>query len=225
VVLREPFELDPAAVPAEADLLVIGNPTNPTGVLHPTDAIEALLRPGRLVVVDEAFLDAVPGEPATLTGVRNSGLLVIRSLTKHWGIPGIRAGYLLADAPVVARLRRGQVPWSVASTAAAAMIACSTDEAATESRRRAEQIAAWRLHLEESLSTMGIHHIPSQASFVLAQVGEGVHGALRTAGIAVRRADTFPGLDPSWVRIAVRPPERTRSLLDALSAPRRHALG
>ncbi len=225
VVLPEPFELDPGAVPDDADLVVIGNPTNPTGVLHPADAITALLRPGRLVVVDEAFMDAVPGEPATLTGHRAPGLLVIRSLTKHWGIPGVRAGYLLADAGLVHELRTGQVPWSVASTASAAMIACSTDKAATESRRRAEQIVAWRHDLEESLSTTGIPYIPSHASFVLAQVGLGVHAALRDAGVAVRRADTFPGLDASWVRIAVRPPERNRSLLDALSALGRDALG
>ena len=225
VVLPEPFELDPGAVPDDADLVVIGNPTNPTGVLHPAPAITTLLRPGRLVVVDEAFMDAVPGEPATLTGHRDPGLLVIRSLTKHWGIPGVRAGYLVADPPVVRALRDGQVPWSVASTASAAMIACSTDEAAAESGRRAEQITAWRRDLEQSLSTMGIHHIPSQASFVLAQVGVGVHAALRDVGVAVRRADTFPGLDASWVRIAVRPPERNRSLLDALSALGRDALG
>jgi histidinol-phosphate/aromatic aminotransferase/cobyric acid decarboxylase-like protein len=225
VVLAEPFELDAGAVPDDADLVFIGNPTNPTGVLHPADAITALLRPGRLLVVDEAFMDAVPGEPATLTGHREPGLLVIRSLTKHWGIPGVRAGYLLADPALVGELRDGQVPWSVASTASAAMVACSTDAAIVESRRRADQIADWRRELEESLSTMGIHHIPSQASFVLAQVGVGAHAALRDAGVAVRRADTFPGLDASWVRIAVRPPERNRSLLDALSARCRHALG
>jgi histidinol-phosphate/aromatic aminotransferase/cobyric acid decarboxylase-like protein len=225
VVLPGPFELDPDAVPDDADLVVVGNPTNPTGVLHPASSITALLRPGRLVVVDEAFMDTVPGEPATLTGRRDPGLLVVRSLTKHWGIPGVRAGYVLADTTVAADLRRGQVPWSVASTAAAAMIACSTHEAAAESVRRAEQIVTWRRHLEESLSTMGIRHIPSQASFVLAEVGDGVHEALRNAGIAVRRADTFPGLGPTWVRIAVRPPARTRSLLDALSALPRDALG
>ncbi len=225
VVLPEPFVLDPNAVPDDADLVVIGNPTNPTGVLHRRATIKALLRPGRLVVVDEAFMDAVPGESETLAGHRHPGLLVIRSLTKHWGIPGVRAGYLLAGPATVAGLRAGQVPWSVASTAAAAMLACATDRASAESARRAEEIASWRLHLEETLSTMGIHHIPSRASFVLARVGKGVHGALREAGIAVRRADTFPGLDDSWVRIAVRPPERTTALTDALLAVRSDALG
>jgi histidinol-phosphate/aromatic aminotransferase/cobyric acid decarboxylase-like protein len=51
---------------------------------------------------------------------------------------------------------------------------------------------------------------------VLAEVGLGVHGALRERGIAVRRADTFPGLGPDWVRIAARPPQLTDTLLEAL---------
>jgi histidinol-phosphate/aromatic aminotransferase/cobyric acid decarboxylase-like protein len=225
VVLPSPFVLDPALVPDDADLVVVGNPTNPTGVLHPRDTLRALLRDDRLVVVDEAFMDAVPGEPETLLGARHAGLLVVRSLTKHWGIPGVRAGYAVGAPDVVDRLRAGQVPWSVSSTAAAAMVACSTDDARTEAERRAGEIESWRHHLEESLSRMGIPHIGSRASFVLAEVGPGVHAALRQAGVAVRRADTFPGLGPSWVRIAVRPPTRTRSLLDALSVARADALG
>ena len=60
------FALDPDAVPEDADLVLLGNPTNPTGVLHPADLVRALMRPGRLVVVDEAFMDTVPGEPETL---------------------------------------------------------------------------------------------------------------------------------------------------------------
>ncbi|GAA4822614.1 Rv2231c family pyridoxal phosphate-dependent protein CobC [Nocardioides caeni] len=218
VVLPEPFTLDPAAVPDDADLVVIGNPTNPTGVLHPADEIRALLRPGRVVVVDEAFMDCVPGEVESLAGSRAPGLLVIRSLTKHWGIPGVRAGYVVGDAVVVAGLALNQTPWSVGATAAAAVVACTTPEAAGEARRRAEEIRDWRDHLEKGLTDLGIPHLSATASFVLARVGEGVHDALRAAGIAVRRADTFPGLDGSWVRVAVRPPATTDLLLDALAA-------
>jgi len=220
VVLDEPFTLDPARVPRDADLVVVGNPTNPTGVLHPAAAIRALLRPGRLVVVDEAFMDCVPGETESLATADEPGLVVIRSLTKHWGIPGIRAGYLLGDAAVVHDLARRQTPWSVGTSAAAAVVACLSDEAAEESRRRAEQIADRRKHLEHGLASLGVHHLPSAASFVLARPGRGVHERLRDAGIAVRRADTFPGLDDAWVRIAVRPPEVSDRLLTALAAAR-----
>jgi histidinol-phosphate/aromatic aminotransferase/cobyric acid decarboxylase-like protein len=216
-VLPAPFGLHPHLVPDDADLVVVGNPTNPTGVLHPAATIRALLRPGRLVVVDEAFMDTVPGEPESLAGDTDPGLLVIRSLTKHWGIPGVRAGYLLGDPELVAELRRCQVPWSVSTTSAAAMVACATTEARAEAERRAHEIVGWRVILEKCLADLGIEHVPSSASFVLAKVGDGVHERLREAGIAVRRADTFPGLGPEWVRIAVRDPATTDMLRDALS--------
>lgn len=218
VVLPEPFLLDPARVPDDADLVVVGNPTNPTGVLHPSAVIRELVRPGRLVVVDEAFMDAVPGERESLVGSAEPGLLVIRSLTKHWGIPGVRAGYLVGEPDVVAGLRRGQVPWSVSTTAAAAMVACSTPQALAEAERRAHEIVAWRETLEKGLADLGIEHVPSSASFVLARVGPGVRARLREVGVAVRRADTFPGLGPDRVRIAVRPAATTARLLVELSA-------
>ena len=221
VVLPEPFLLDPALVPDDADLVMVGNPTNPTGVLHPAATIRRLLRPGRLVVVDEAFMDCVPGEPESLARDGVEGLVVIRSLTKHWSIPGIRAGYLLGPADVVADLGRGQAPWSVSGPAAAAVEACLTAEAADESRRRAEEVVDWRKVLTAGLAELGVAHLESAASFVLARVGSGVHARLRDAGVAVRRADTFPGLDDSWVRIAVRPPETTERFLEAL---RNHGL-
>lgn len=221
VVLPPPFELDPGLVeelvPEDADLVIIGNPTNPTGVLHPAEVLRSLRRPGRVVVVDEAFMDCDPDETESLAGDRCPGLVVIRSLTKHWGIPGIRAGYLVGDAMVVAGLALNQTPWSVGTTAAAAVIACTSPEAAVEARRRAIEIRDWREHLEKGLADLGVDHLPSAASFVLAQVGAGVRERLRADGIAVRRADSFPGLDDTWVRIAVRPRELTDQLLAALS--------
>jgi histidinol-phosphate/aromatic aminotransferase/cobyric acid decarboxylase-like protein len=217
VVLDEPFTLTPDAVPDRTDLVILGNPTNPTGALHSAETIRGLLRPGRLVVVDEAFMDCVPGETESLTGERAEGLVVIRSLTKHWGIPGVRAGYLLGGPGTVDALAHGQVPWSVGTTAAAAITACTSPEAVAEADRRAREIAGWRAHLTAGLTDLGIDHLPSQASFVLARPGVGVRERLRELGIAVRRADTFPGLDASWVRIAVRTPERSDRLLAALA--------
>jgi len=215
------FALHPDAVPEDADLVVVGNPTNPTGVLHPVSVLRALLRPGRVVLVDEAFLDAVPGEPESLAGSRLPGLLVSRSLTKHWSIPGVRAGYLLGDPALIAAAARLQIPWSVSAPALAAMRSCSDDRAVSESELRAKQLASWRTGLGAALTARGVPFVSGIAPYVLARVGYGVHAALREHGIAVRRADTFPGLDDSWVRIAVRPPELTDQLLSALDRVRR----
>ena len=210
------FALDPAAVPDDADLVLIGNPTNPTGVLHPADLIRSLRRSRRLVVVDEAFMDAVPGEAESLVRERLDGVLVIRSLTKHWSIPGIRAGFVAGDPLAVGRLAGLQTPWSVSSPAIAAILACTAEAATAEARERAATLGRWRDHLQSGLRGRGIEHVPSSAPYVLARLGAGAHAELRARGIAVRRADTFPGLDDAWVRIAVRPPTRTADLLTAL---------
>ena len=210
------FRLDPEAIPDEADLVVVGNPTNPTSVLHPVTDLRRLLRPGRVVVVDEAFMDAVPGERASLTGVPMPGLVVLRSLTKLWGLPGIRAGYVVGDGEVVAELRRQQPPWSVSTPALAVLVATAGDEAVAEAERRARLITTQRAILVDGLTELGVPVTgPAAGSFVLARPGAGTHARLRAAGFAVRRADTFPGLDDSWVRIAVRRPTTTRSLLAA----------
>ena len=215
VLCRPDFTLDAAGVPDEADLVVIGNPTNPTGVLHPAALVRSLHRPGRLVVVDEAFMDAVPGEVESLVRDRTEGVLVVRSLTKHWSIPGIRAGYVAGDPDVVGGLERLQTPWSVAGPAVAAIVACTDARAAGEALERALAIGRWRDHLVAGLTERGIEHVPSSAPFVLARLG-GLRQPLRDSGIAVRRCDTFPGLDAVWGRVAVRPEATTDRLLTAL---------
>jgi len=213
VVLGEPFTLDPALVPDDADLVVVGNPTNPTSVLHPAATLRALARPGRVLVVDEAFMDAVPGEPESLAGARGvPGLLVVRSLTKTWGLAGLRVGYVLGDPALLARLRAVQPPWAVSTPAAAAAIACSAPAAVAEAAAWARSVAADRDQLLAAVSAgaPGVVAVPApRAPFVLLRLPHGADGAtarraLRDAGWAVRRGDTFPGLGPAWLRVAVR---------------------
>ena len=211
------FALDPARVPDDADLVVVGNPTNPTSVLHPESILRALARPGRILVVDEAFMDSVPAEQHSLASARIPGVVVVRSLTKLWSIPGVRAGYVLAEPTVIAELRAQQSPWSVSTTAAAAMVACSGEDAVAEAAARATRLIQHRSVLVDGLTELGVEIVADPAGpFVLARVGDGVHARLRSAGYAVRRADTFPGLDATWVRIAVRRPDTTRKLLAVL---------
>ncbi len=213
--LEHGFRLDPAAVPADADLVIIGNPTNPTGVRHRAADLCSLTREGRLVVVDEAFLD---DDVESLAAVRHPGLVILRSLTKLWSIPGIRAGYLLAEPHVVRDLRLLQTPWSVSAPAIAALIACSTETAVAEGHERAAELDRRRAHLADGLSALGIDTVPSTAPFVLARTGRGSREVLRQAGYAVRRADTFPGLDDTWIRISARDTAVTDRFLDVLAS-------
>lgn len=215
-----------AAVPEGADLVVVGNPTNPTGTLHPREEVASLLRPGRVVLVDEAFMDAVPGEGQSWAGERREGLVVVRSLTKTWAVPGVRGGYLLGDPGAVEVLRRLRPPWSFSTAAGATVAVVTSERGRAEQRRRASELQGWRAGLEAALTRLGVEHVPSAAPFVLARPGTGVHESLRSGGVAVRRCDTFPGLGPDWVRIAARPPSVLGALVEVLgrgqstSAPR-----
>ena len=212
LVLAPPFVLDPEAVPEDADLVVLGNPTNPTSVLHPATSLATLARPGRTLVVDEAFADCVPGETGSLAGRQDlPGLIVIRSLTKTWGLAGLRIGYLLADSSTVARLRAVQPWWPVSTPALAAAEACVSPRAVRETEAWANSLAENRAHLQALLEQIpGVDVVPkARASFLLVRVADGltVRAALRARGFAVRRGDTFPGLGPDWLRIAVRDKE------------------
>ncbi|MGW7347224.1 Rv2231c family pyridoxal phosphate-dependent protein CobC [Streptomyces sp. NPDC054854] len=227
VVLRaaDGFRLDPSAVPEDADLVVIGNPTNPTSVLHPAAALAALARPGRILVVDEAFMDAVPGEREALAGRLDvPGLVVLRSLTKTWGLAGLRIGYVLAEPEVIAKLAAAQPLWPVSTPALVAAEACLEPSALAEAEAAAGRIAVDRAHLLAGLAEFDEVAVMGEAEgpFVLIRV-EGameVRTRLRALGFAVRRGDTFPGLDGSWLRLAVRDRATTGRLLQALD----HAL-
>jgi len=215
------FRLTGAAVPPEADLVIIGNPTNPTSVLHRARDLAALARPGRVVVIDEAFMDAVPGEGESLAGVPGMpGLLVIRSLTKTWGLAGLRVGYVLGPAWLLQRLREAQPLWAVSSPALAAACACSSPRAVAEAAAAARQAQQHRAHLTRLLRAIPGVVLPGapQAPFVLIRVPDGtrVRSELRRRGFAVRRGDTFPGLGPDWLRIAVRGPATSESFSRSL---------
>jgi histidinol-phosphate aminotransferase len=227
VLLREEdgFRLAPGAVPSSADLVVVGNPTNPTSVLHPAGALAALARPGRTLVVDEAFMDAVPGEPESLAGRVTSlpgRVLVLRSLTKTWGLAGLRIGYVLSDPRTVAELARRQPLWPVSTPALVAAEACSAPEALAEAEAAAVRCAADRAHLLARLGAFGSLRVvgPAAGPFVLLRHprASAVRERLRERGFALRRGDTFPGLGPQWLRAAVRDHATTDRLAAALSA-------
>lgn len=202
------FAFDPRAISEDVDLVMIGNPTNPTSVLHSFAALAALGRPGRVVCVDEAFLDTVPGEPHSLTTSPPRGYVVVRSLTKVWGIAGLRAGYVIGDPDILRRMRAVQPPWSVNALALAATVACCAPIAVDEAEAQARSDRAGLTHLIDVLSTMPGIDIParSAAPFALVHVEDGERRRLmlRDRGWAIRGCASFPGLGPDWWRITAR---------------------
>ncbi|MFP5362270.1 MAG: bifunctional adenosylcobinamide kinase/adenosylcobinamide-phosphate guanylyltransferase [Thermoleophilia bacterium] len=221
-VLRRPeddFVLDPAAVPQTADLVVVGNPASPSGTLDPPEVVLALRRPGRVVVVDEAFMDLVPGEAASLVRDAPDDVIVVRSMTKSLAVPGLRAGYAVAAAPLADRLRAVRPPWSCNALALAAMLAMARrPEALGAAALRAQE---QRGDLEQRLARIpGLRTWPAAANFVLVRVEDGaaVTARLRAAAIAVRPAGSFPGLTADDLRITAREPRDNERLAGALAA-------
>jgi histidinol-phosphate aminotransferase len=214
------YRLDPARVPADADLVVLGNPTNPTSVLHPAATLTALAHPGRVLVVDEAFADTVPGEPESLAARADlPGVLVVRSLTKTWGLAGLRVGYALGPPELVTAMAAQQPHWPVSTPALAALTACTTPAARTEADAAAVALVDHRRALIDALPP-GVDVVAEpRSSFVLLRVPDGgrVREALRERGWAVRRGDTFPGLSSDHVRVAVRDPGTSRAFAAALA--------
>lgn len=220
VVLPPPYRLESADVPASADLVVVGNPTNPTSILHPRDAILSLRGRDRMLVVDEAFADAIPGEAESVASESVADVLVLRSLTKTWALAGLRCGYALGHPDVLARLAHGRAHWPLGSLQIEAITACSEPDAVAFAQQRARHISAEREAMTSRLRALGVEVQGSaQAPFLLLAVPDAdvVRIRLRELGVAVRRCDTFPGLDPNHLRVAVRGPEHVDVLVDALT--------
>ncbi|WP_099040974.1 Rv2231c family pyridoxal phosphate-dependent protein CobC [Mycobacterium neglectum] len=206
VVLPPPYHLSDGAVPDDADLVVVGNPTNPTSVLHPREQITALRRPGRIVVVDEAFADAIPGEAESLAAEALPDVVVLRSLTKTWALAGLRVGYALGPAELLDRMTARRPHWPLGTLQLEAIAACSAAEAVAEAERGAQRLRLLRAEMADGLTSIGVDVVDGCAPFVLFAVedAELMRKHLDGKGIALRRCDTFVGLEGQFLRAAVR---------------------
>ncbi len=220
----EPFD------PEGADLVWICNPNNPTGRLWPSpDVLAAWIRvhPRTVFAIDEAFLPLTPGNGAS--GGRSMipevdrlpNLVVLRSLTKFYALPGLRLGYAVAPRDWADRLRAEAVPWSVNALAQAAGLAAL--EAGDYQGRTGDWLASEVPAFAARLAEVSGRFCPlrSEASFVLARL-RGLTAAeaavrLGERGIVVRDASNFVGLDGHYVRVAARTAEDNARLLKALA--------
>nr|WP_267255325.1 aminotransferase class I/II-fold pyridoxal phosphate-dependent enzyme [Catenulispora pinisilvae] len=147
-----------------------------------------------------------------------AGVVVIRSLTKTWGLAGLRAGYVLGPAPLISALRNAQPLWSVSSLALIAARAVCEPYALAEAEALAKQGDQDREYLLARLGELPDVTVPapSRAPFVLVRTPNAaeLRTRLRAEGIAVRRGDTFPGLGADWLRVAVRDRTATDLLVD-----------
>ena len=203
---------------ASGDLLMLGNPNNPTGSARSREEILALheqaVHSGAALAVDEAFIDFCP-EHSVRSAV-TEGLTVVGSLTKTLCIPGVRLGYVCAAPEVIARMERRALPWSLNMLAAA--ICAQLPAHLEDIRRDAERNARRRERLAAILQAHGAHVEPSQANFLLVDFGRDMSEAadrLRKRHILVRTCASF-GLGKNVLRLAVRTDAENDALVDAL---------
>lgn len=212
------------------DAVFLCNPNNPTGRLFSCSDLVTLLgaaeKAGAFVIVDEAFMDFVPGrENVSLMPLACSrpGLVVLYSMTKFFGIPGLRLGAAVAEPGLIGRLKKMKDPWSVNTLAVAAGEAALRDRAhmaATLKTVREE-----REYLFAALSEIpGLTPFPSEANFLLADIsGTGMEShqlveKMAAMGILIRNCANFYGLDTRFVRVAVRTRAENESLVRALKS-------
>lgn len=220
VPLNETFDLDAHAfLETDAALVVLCTPNNPTGNALSREALEALLGadPKRPVVIDEAYAEF--GNQDWLARVREfPNLLVARTLSKAYGLAGLRVGYLAAHPRWSRMIERAWLPYNVnALSQALAQAALSDREFVSDT---VTLVSEERPRWSAALAERGFRVWPSQANFLLAQVPQGVDRdalvqQLADAGVELRVPDAHPRLWAS-VRVTVGPPEDREALLEAL---------
>jgi threonine-phosphate decarboxylase len=210
-----------------AELVFLANPASPSGALLAPERLlpwlEAWKDSGVFVFLDEAFIDFVE-EASLKTSLRRfPRLLILRSFTKFFAIPGLRLGYLLAAPELIARLAAQQEPWSVNTLAQAVGRACLQDR--DYMTRTRALVAEERRHLFQGLEAQpGIRPFPGEANYLLAKLTRAGWTARRLReqllcrGLIIRDASNFTGLDERYFRVAVRRREDNDRLLTALAA-------
>ncbi|MGC4070244.1 MAG: aminotransferase class I/II-fold pyridoxal phosphate-dependent enzyme [Polyangiaceae bacterium] len=224
------FALDWSALAArlsQPSVVLLGHPNNPSGTLLDVEAFESLRRahPETLFVVDEAYADFCPGF-RSVWNPRARNLVVLRSLTKSWSIPGLRLGHALASTAIATALREQQSPWSVGVLAQ--RVGARIFEDTEFLSRMREQLPALKQQLLDGLARLpSCRVVDTAANWVLLQLTEpkllarDVARAAQAHDVWLRCLDDFPNLDGEWLRIALRDASQTERLLDVLG----HILG
>src|SRR5215471_1299314 len=213
-----------AAWGKDGGIAFLTTPNSITGQLIPRAEIEKIARIAllerRFVVIDEAFIDFVEGESVKQLVRYNPYLIILRSLTKYYALPGLRLGYLLAHSRRVAQFAAYLEPWSVNGPAKKVALACLADRSfglKTERWLRRE-----RNFLTQALIGLkSFQPYPSSANFLLVRIANNASAVelrsfLLNQKILIRAFNSFAGVAADHFRIAVRRRKDNRRLLEAL---------
>ena len=219
------FTLDQPLDPQAADLVFLAHPASPSGALLAPDLLLELAArleaAGSHLLLDEAFIDFVEEASFKTRLAQFPRVLILRSFTKFFAIPGMRLGYLLGAAALIDRLAAVQEPWSVNTLAQAMGRACLRD--ADYMDRSRALVRREREYLMEGLKALpGLQPFPSAVNYLLVKLtrpdftAASLQKALLSRKIVIRDASNFRGLDERFLRVAVRGREENQRLLNAL---------
>jgi len=202
------------------EMAFLCNPNNPTGILLSEDEVREIGKAARLIgcylIVDEAFIDFCPHASIINRVGENPYLIILRSMTKFYALPGLRLGYGIFPLKLVKDIKTFQEPWSVNTLAQEAAIMAIRDE--TYRKKTWIFIKREKEFLEEGLTRLGIWFTPSRANYYLLRLEKpDLVEKLARKGILVRDCSNFRGLDRTYIRIAVRKREENIKLLEALA--------
>lgn len=225
VALRKDYSFDldamAAAIDANTRVVFLGNPNNPTGTIYRRAEWKRFLQKvpqGVVIVADEAYFEFVRDRDYPDSLEDHDGrrfLITMRTFSKIFGLAGLRVGYVVARPDIVRLLNNVRQPFNVNSLAQVAVIAGMDDE--EHVRRTLAVNRAGMSHLEGEFARLKLRFIPSQANFILVEVGDGraVYDALLRKGVIVRPMNGY-GL-PGHVRISVGLEEENHKLVAALA--------
>ena len=203
--------------------LLLNNPHNPTGKLWTRKEILPYLEQFELVVIDEAFMDFLtPDREQSLIPMvaEHPNLVVLRSLTKFYSLPGLRIGYAIAHPERLQRWQKWRDPWSVNALAAAATIAAIQDKEFQQ--QTWDWLASARSRLFEQLQSIpGLQPFEGAANYLLVKTEISAtqlqEKLLTDYQIVIRDCMSFPELGDRYFRIAVRLPAQNDRLTEAIS--------
>jgi threonine-phosphate decarboxylase len=206
------------------DAILLANPQNPSGALCDARRMKRLIelaeRHSIRVLLDEAFIDYCPAESLTQLAMEQENLIVFRSVTKFFAIPGLRVAYAVSKSGRIQAMNRFIAPWPISSIASGAVCAALNDEAYAEESRLANKRR--RVLLEEQLARLQIATYPSSVNFLLLRFPTNVDVRLLWERMIVeeqlvlRPCTNFEGLAEGHLRIAVRSEEENEGLIRGL---------
>jgi threonine-phosphate decarboxylase len=214
------------AVEAGTDVIVLGNPNNPTGRILEKGFLEQLLKLCRrkniLLVLDESFFDFLceQDQAQTFSGVSKileyPNLFVLKSFTKMYAMPGLRFGYgICSDIELLKKMRLVMQPWNVSIPAQEA--ACAAAGELAFARESAHLVSQNRAAVKKDLEQSGYRVFPSGANFLLLEGDEHLKEICLEHGFLIRDCSNFPGLSKGFFRICIRSEEENRELLQVLA--------